>query len=93
MKIDLKPNELVVKAGDTHFLNGKDVKGKLIVTNQAMDYQILEQKVNFALMRHSYLKTYFAIKYKGSYIYGISNKKDKNDIATILDKFSGVIGR
>jgi hypothetical protein len=34
MKIDLKPNELVVKAGDTKFLNGKDVNGKLVITNQ-----------------------------------------------------------
>ncbi len=34
MKVDLKANELVVKAGDSKFLNGKDVKGKLIVTNQ-----------------------------------------------------------
>lgn len=34
MKIDLKANELVVKAGDSKFLNGKDVGGKLIVTNQ-----------------------------------------------------------
>ncbi len=34
MKVDLKANELVVKAGDSKFLNGKDVGGKLIVTNQ-----------------------------------------------------------
>ena len=34
MKIDLKANELVVKAGDSKFLNGKVVDGKLIVTNQ-----------------------------------------------------------
>jgi hypothetical protein len=39
MKIDLKPNELVVKAGDTEFLNGKDVKGKLIVTNQRLYFE------------------------------------------------------
>jgi hypothetical protein len=36
MKIDLKANELVVKAGDSKFLNGKDVVGKLIVTNQRL---------------------------------------------------------
>ncbi len=34
MKVDLKANELVVKAGDSKFLNGKDVNGKLIATNQ-----------------------------------------------------------
>ena len=43
MKIDLKPNELVVKAGDTFFLNGKDVKGKLIVTNQRLYFEAIEQ--------------------------------------------------
>ena len=36
MKVDLKANELVVKAGDSKFLNGKDVSGKLIVTNQRL---------------------------------------------------------
>lgn len=44
MKIDLKPNELVVKAGDTKFLNGKDVKGKLIVTNQRLYFEAIEQE-------------------------------------------------
>ena len=43
MKIDLKPNELVVKAGDSTFLNGKDVKGKLIVTNQRLYFEAIEQ--------------------------------------------------
>ena len=41
MKIDLKPNELVVKAGDSSFLNGKDVKGKLIVTNQRLYFEAI----------------------------------------------------
>ena len=41
MKIDLKPNELVVKAGDSLFLNGKDVKGKLIVTNQRVYFEAI----------------------------------------------------
>jgi hypothetical protein len=44
MKIDLKPNELVVKAGDTYFLNGKDVKGKLIVTNQRLYFEAIAQE-------------------------------------------------
>jgi len=42
MKINLKPNELVVKAGNTYFLNGKDVKGKLIVTNQRLYFEAIE---------------------------------------------------
>jgi len=41
MKIDLKPNELVVKAGDSEYLNGKDVKGKLIVTNQRVYFEAI----------------------------------------------------
>lgn len=44
MKIDLKPNELVVKAGDSQFLNGKDVKGKLIVTNQRLYFEAIAQQ-------------------------------------------------
>lgn len=44
MKIDLKPNELVVKAGDSQFLNGKDVKGKLIVTNQRLYFEAIAQE-------------------------------------------------
>jgi len=41
MKIDLQPNELVVKAGDTQFLNGKKVDGKLIVTNQRIYFEAI----------------------------------------------------
>lgn len=44
MKIDLKANELVVKAGDSKFLNGKDVHGKLIVTNQSVYFIAKEQE-------------------------------------------------
>lgn len=44
MKIDLKPNELVVKAGDSQFLNGKEVKGKLIVTNQRLYFEAIAQE-------------------------------------------------
>jgi len=44
MKIDLKPNELVVKAGDSLFLNGRDVKGKLIVTNQRVYFEAIHQE-------------------------------------------------
>ena len=43
MKIDLKPNELVVKAGDSQFLNGKDVKGKLIATNKRLYFEAIAQ--------------------------------------------------
>ncbi len=41
MKIDLQPNELVIKAGDTTFLNGKKVDGKLIITNQRIYFEAI----------------------------------------------------
>lgn len=44
MKIDLKANEMVVKAGDTKFLNGNIVDGKLIVTNQRLYFVAKESK-------------------------------------------------
>ncbi|NJN26423.1 MAG: hypothetical protein HC819_10820 [Cyclobacteriaceae bacterium] len=36
MKIQLKANELVVKAGNSRLLNARAVDGKLIVTNQGL---------------------------------------------------------
>ena len=46
MKVDLKANELVVKAGDSKFLNGKDVSGKLVVTNQRLYFFAKESADN-----------------------------------------------
>jgi hypothetical protein len=39
MKIDLKPNEQVVKASDSKYMNGTTVSGKLILTNQPMYFK------------------------------------------------------
>jgi hypothetical protein len=39
MKIDLKPNEQVLKAADTHYMNGNKVEGKLILTNQRIYFK------------------------------------------------------
>lgn len=40
MKIALNPNEVVVKAGDSSFMdNGSTVKGKLILTNQRIYFK------------------------------------------------------
>jgi len=46
MVVDLKQNEVVVKAGDTTFLNGEKAKGKLILTNQRLYFKSfnLDQK-------------------------------------------------
>jgi GRAM domain len=43
MKIDLKPNEQVVKAEDSKYLNGAVVKGKLILTNQRIYFKPSEE--------------------------------------------------
>ncbi len=44
MKIDLKPNEVVVKAGDTQHLNSHEtVGGKLILTNQRVYFKSEEK--------------------------------------------------
>ena len=39
MKIDLKANEQVVKAGDSQYMNGSKVDGKLILTNQRIYFK------------------------------------------------------
>ena len=54
MKVELKPNEVVVKAGDTnHLLENEKVKGKLILTNQRLYFKSLNldmTKSNFELL-------------------------------------------
>ena len=51
MKIDLKPNEQVVKARDGKFLNGSVVKGKLILTNQRIYFKpaVEDSKYDFEI--------------------------------------------
>jgi hypothetical protein len=40
MKIDMNPNETVIKAGDSdHVSNGANIKGKLILTNQRIYFK------------------------------------------------------
>jgi hypothetical protein len=40
MKIDMNPNEMVIKAGDSdHVSNGSTIKGKLILTNQRIYFK------------------------------------------------------
>ncbi len=40
MKIDMNPNEMVIKAGDSdHISNGTTIKGKLILTNQRLYFK------------------------------------------------------
>ena len=45
MKIDLKANEVIIKAGNGKYINGRGpVPGKLIVTNQRVYFISLEEK-------------------------------------------------
>lgn len=40
MKIDMNPNEMVIKAGDSDYItNGNTIKGKLILTNQRLYFK------------------------------------------------------
>lgn len=54
MKVNLKPNEVVVKATDTnHLANDDKVKGKLILTNQRIYFKTLDldqEKFNVELL-------------------------------------------
>ena len=50
MKIDLKANEMVVKASDTKYLNGSKVRGKMILTNQRIYFKVKdESQTNYEL--------------------------------------------
>ena len=43
MKIEMNPNEMVIKAGDTNqVLNGNSIKGKLILTTQRLFFKASE---------------------------------------------------
>ena len=43
MKIEMNPNEMVIKAGDTNqVLNGNSIKGKLILTTQRLYFKASE---------------------------------------------------
>jgi len=46
MKIDLKPNEMVVKASNSTYLNGSKINGKLILTNQRIYFKAEEENYN-----------------------------------------------
>ena len=54
MKVDLKPNEVVIKAGDTnHLIIDEKIKGKLILTNQRIYFKALNGnagKLDFELL-------------------------------------------
>jgi hypothetical protein len=46
MRIDLKPNEMVVKASNSTYLNGQKISGKLILTNQRIYFKAEKEHYN-----------------------------------------------
>jgi hypothetical protein len=61
------------------------------VTEQSYDYEIKAQDNEYALMQHSFLKTYFAVKQKGPFVYGVEKATDEETITQILVKFTTVL--
>lgn len=49
MKIDLKPNEQVIKATDSQYMNGSIVDGKLILTNQRIYFKSAIENTDYNL--------------------------------------------
>ena len=48
MKIDMNPNEMVIRAGDSQqLINGHSIKGKLILTNQRLYFKAYENGQKF----------------------------------------------
>ena len=47
MKVALKPNEVVVKAGDSNqFVDNNKIQGKLILTNQRIYFKTTNSQIN-----------------------------------------------
>ena len=63
MTVKLYPNEVVLKAGDTHqVVNNHKVDGKLIVTNQRLYFKTLSEQLerfNFEIVFENILEVIF----------------------------------
>lgn len=62
-----------------------------IVTEQSYDFQVADRSSNYALMRHSFLKTFFSIKQQGRFIYGVEEAPGEKEVARILNRFDEVL--
>ena len=60
-----------------------------ILAEQSYDYQIVEDDGMLVVMFHQYLKNYFAIQFKGPFVFGIENVEDLHDIAPLMESLSG----
>ncbi|HWP45875.1 MAG TPA: DUF6599 family protein [Candidatus Limnocylindrales bacterium] len=58
-----------------------------ILNEQSLDYEKVEETVWGVILQHNYLKNYFVISQQGSFIFGIENLADKNQIQPIMEKF------
>lgn len=66
---------------------------KQIITEQSYDYDLVEQKPDYVLMWHKYLKTWFAIGKLGSFLFGVENQPDKEKSMAMLKKIVKALPR
>ncbi len=83
MKVDLKANEVVIKAGNSEqILGDKKVSGKFIVTNQRIYFKALEERfneMNLELMPNQILEViYFNTKVIFPYGLNVVTKNGDN---------------
>ncbi len=62
-----------------------------IVTEQESDYQIKVRKGQHALMQHVFLKTWFAIRQRDRFVYGIEEALDEDRAVQILNTLEAVL--
>ncbi len=60
---------------------------KRLVADQGLDYRIVSKGDGYTIMQHNFLKTYFAVGKKGSYLYGVEKIKERKDIPNVMEKF------
>ena len=62
-----------------------------IVTEQESDYQIKAREGQQALMQHAFLKTWFAIRQRDRFVYGIEEASDENQAFEILNTLEAAL--
>lgn len=58
-----------------------------IVKEQSYDYEMVEETDFRVVMFHSFLKNYFVLSYQGSFVFGVENLEDQNQIEPIMGRF------
>jgi hypothetical protein len=67
---------------------GADKLIKRLIADQGLDYRTVSEGDDYRVMQHNFLKTFFAIGKKGSYIYGVEKIREKKELPHIMKKFS-----